>query len=55
MLKAIPLGLLILKGLMTGLVGNMIVVELILIFVVVDFWFTKNITGRKMAGLRWSF
>ena len=22
---------------------------------VLDFWFTKNITGRLMTGLRWAF
>lgn len=54
-LKAIPLGLLLLKGLFVPLLGKTIIIELILIFVVLDFWFTKNINGRKMTGLRWAF
>ena len=36
-----------------ALLTEQITVELILIFIVVDFWFTKNINGRKMLGLRW--
>lgn len=30
-------------------------IELFLLALVVDFWLTKNIVGRKMIGLRWSF
>lgn len=29
--------------------------ELIAIFVVIDFWFTKNIAGKQMIGVRWFF
>lgn len=38
-----------------AMLTEQIVIELILIFIVVDFWFTKNINGRKMLGLRWEF
>jgi hypothetical protein len=29
--------------------------ELIAIFVVIDFWFTKNVSGKMMLGVRWYF
>lgn len=53
--KAIPVGLLLLKGAFTPIVGKILIIELILIFIVIDFWLTKNVTGRRMIGLRWSF
>jgi hypothetical protein len=28
---------------------------LIIFFVVIDFWVTKNISGRRMIGIRWYF
>ena len=54
-MKCIPLGLYLLAGVFDALFSKVIVNELIVIFVVVDFWFTKNITGRKLLGIRWSF
>ena len=27
--------------------------ELLIILLVMDFWFTKNISGRSLVGLRW--
>jgi len=35
--------------------SNVVIYELIAIAVVLDFWFTKNITGKKMLGVRWYF
>lgn len=29
--------------------------ELTVLFVIVDFWFTKNVNGRRLIGLRWFF
>lgn len=29
--------------------------ELVVFFIIVDFWFTKNYNGRKLLGLRWYF
>lgn len=29
--------------------------QLTAIFVVVDFWFTKNVNGRRLVGLRWFY
>jgi hypothetical protein len=45
----------LLRGLLTPLIGHTIVIELILLFVVLDFWLTKNITGKRMLGIRWGF
>ncbi len=53
--KAIPIGLLLLKGALQTITGKILIIELILIFIVIDFWLTKNVTGRRMIGLRWSF
>jgi hypothetical protein len=36
-------------------IGMNVTDELIVIFVVIDFWLTKNVTARKMIGLRWFF
>ena len=30
-------------------------IEGVLIAIVIDFWVTKNITGRKLIGLKWGF
>lgn len=29
--------------------------QLTAVFVVVDFWYTKNVNGRRLLGLRWFF
>jgi len=35
-------------------VNNIVLVYIVvLILVIVDFWVVKNITGRKLVGLRW--
>ena len=34
---------------------DLLVVELIFLFIVFDFWTTKNINGRRMIGVRWFF
>ncbi len=35
-------------------VGNLILVYIIvLLLCIVDFWVVKNITGRRLVGLRW--
>ena len=43
------------KGMFEGLTSPIIYLELIFVFMVVDFWMTKNITGRQMLGVRWYF
>ena len=44
-----------LRSLLAPLVTKTIVVELVLLFVVLDFWLTKNIIGKRMIGVRWGF
>lgn len=53
--KAIVIGMFYLKGLLIGLTSNLIYMELLFIFIVVDFWMTKNVNGRQMLGVRWYF
>jgi hypothetical protein len=53
--KALSIGLFLLKNLISKVVGKLITIEVILIFIVIDFWLTKNVSGRKMIGTRWSF
>lgn len=54
-LKAVVLTLYLFSGQITSLINNEPTYELISIFLVVDFWVTKNINGRKMIGIRWFF
>jgi hypothetical protein len=55
MLKAVVLTLYMMIGYMKKLIGEDPTEELIIIFVVIDFWVTKNVNGRKMIGIRWFF
>lgn len=55
MLKSIVLVLYMLINYMKKLIGQDPTDELIVIFIVIDFWMTKNINGRKMIGIRWFF
>lgn len=55
MIKAVVLTLYMLISYLKELIGGNVTDELIIIFVVIDFWLTKNVTGRKMIGLRWFF
>jgi len=54
-LKSVVLTLYMLNSQMTNLIGQNPTYELIVIFIVIDFWVTKNINGRKMIGIRWFF
>jgi hypothetical protein len=40
---------------MIQLIGADPTYELIVVFIVIDFWVTKNINGPKMVGIRWFF
>ena len=55
MIKAVVLTLYMLISYLKKLIGQNVTDETILIFVVIDFWLTKNVIGRKMIGLRWFF
>lgn len=54
-LKAIVLGILFLRGIFAAMFSDLVINELLALFVVADFWFTKNVTGKKMIGVRWFF
>lgn len=55
MIKAVVLSLYMMISTLKKLLGMNVTDELIVIFVIIDFWLTKNVTGRKMIGLRWFF
>lgn len=54
-LKVIVIGLFVLKRVFSSIFSELVVNELIAIFVVIDFWFTKNVSGKKLIGVRWFF
>jgi len=33
----------------------LVINELIAVVAVIDFWFTKNVNGKKLLGVRWFF
>ena len=45
----------LLRRILTALLSKTAVIEIVLLFVVIDFWLTKNIIGRRMIGMRWGF
>lgn len=36
-------------------IGKMLNREIMIFFIILDFWFTKNYNGRKLLGIRWYF
>jgi hypothetical protein len=44
-----------LRGFLSPILSSTVIIELILLFVVIDFWVTKNVTGKRMIGMRWGF
>jgi hypothetical protein len=53
--KVIPIVAMLLRRILTALLSKTAVIEIVLLFVVIDFWLTKNIIGRRMIGMRWGF
>jgi hypothetical protein len=45
----------LLRALLIPLITQTVLIELVLLFVVLDFWLTKNVTGKRMIGLKWGF
>lgn len=43
------------RGLFTTMFSGLVINEFIAIFVVIDFWFTKNVNGKRLLSLRWFF
>ncbi len=54
-LKLIPIGMYLFESTFTKLIGEIVVNQLIIFFVVIDFWMTKNVNGRRMIGVKWYY
>jgi hypothetical protein len=55
MFKAIALLLVAFDFLIGKLFEEQYAAQIIIIFIVLEFWITKNYTGRKMLGYKWFF
>ncbi len=55
MVKTIVLAFYMLISQIKILIGQDPTDQLIVVFIVIDFWLTKNVNGRKMIGIRWFF
>ncbi len=51
-LKVLPVGLFLLSPVL-GFLSSIVLTELLVLLMIVDFWYTKNVSGRRMVGLRW--
>jgi hypothetical protein len=49
----LPLTLFLLSSPLQSLFGALTLNQLIILLTVIDFWYTKNISGRRLVGLRW--
>jgi hypothetical protein len=43
------------RGIFTNMFNALVINELIAVLAVIDFWFTKNVNGKKLLGVRWFF
>lgn len=43
------------RGIFTTLFNGLVLNEMMVVFVVLDFWLTKNFNGKRMLGLKWYF
>lgn len=43
------------RGIFTNMFNALVINELIAVVAVIDFWFTKNVNGKKLLGVRWFF
>ena len=43
------------RGIFSTIVNGLVLNEIIAICCVVDFWLTKNFTGKRLLGVRWYF
>jgi hypothetical protein len=55
LVKVIVIGLFVMRSVLSLIFSSLLVNELIAIFIVVDFWLTKNVVGKKMIGVHWFF
>jgi hypothetical protein len=54
-LKALLIVMFLFRGIFTNMFNALVINELIAVVAVIDFWFTKNVNGKKLLGLRWFF
>jgi hypothetical protein len=54
-LKAIPLALMLFETIIVFIFTAKLLTQFVILFTVIEFWFTKNITGKRMMGMRWFF
>jgi len=43
------------RGMFTTLFNGLVLNEMMVVFVVLDFWLTKNFNGKRLLGIRWYF
>ena len=53
--KGIVIVLFLFRGLFSTLFNGLVLNELMVVFAVLDFWVTKNFTGKRLLGIRWYF
>lgn len=53
--KAIVFIVFVFRGLFDTISNGLVTNEIIVVFAVIDFWFTKNVNGKRLLGLRWYF
>jgi hypothetical protein len=54
-LKGLLVVMFLFRGIFVNMFNSLVINELIAVFAVIDFWFTKNVNGKKLVGLRWFF
>lgn len=53
--KGIVIVLFLFRGLFSTLFNGLVMNEMMVVFAVLDFWVTKNFTGKRLLGIRWYF
>ena len=53
--KGIVFVLFLFRGMFSTLFSGLVLNELMVVFIVIDFWVTKNFTGKRLLGIRWYF
>jgi hypothetical protein len=53
--KGIVFMVFLFRGMFTTLFNGLVLNEMMVVFVVLDFWLTKNFNGKRMLGIKWYF
>jgi len=54
-LKGLVFIIFLFRGMFTTLFNGLVLNEMMVVFVVLDFWLTKNFNGKRLLGIRWYF